>query len=36
MIMFGGSERYRGLNDTWAYDPAGNTWTDLKPSGTLP
>ncbi len=24
------------LNDTWAYDPAANTWTDLKPSGALP
>ena len=24
------------FNDTWAYDLAGNTWTDLKPAGTLP
>ncbi len=24
------------LNDTWAYDPVANTWTELKPSGTLP
>jgi N-acetylneuraminic acid mutarotase len=24
------------LNDTWAYDPAANTWTELKPSGAVP
>ena len=24
------------LNDTWAYDPAANTWTDLKPTGDVP
>ena len=24
------------LNDTWAYDPAANTWADLTPSGPLP
>ena len=24
------------LNDTWAYDPAANTWTELKPAGPLP
>ncbi len=38
LVMFGGladaSAAY--LNDTWAYDPAANTWTDLKPSGALP
>ncbi len=37
MIMFGGS--YGGdnsLNETWAYDPSANRWTDLKPAGRLP
>jgi N-acetylneuraminic acid mutarotase len=24
------------LNDIWAYDSALNTWTNLKPSGTVP
>ena len=37
LIMFGGLRRHRRLlDDTWAYDPAANTWTELKPSGTLP
>jgi N-acetylneuraminic acid mutarotase len=44
VIMFGGEDRAGdspnntgGLfNDTWAYDPAANTWTELKPSGALP
>jgi N-acetylneuraminic acid mutarotase len=42
MIMFGGEYAQGsegeslGLNDTWAYDPASNTWTELRPSGTLP
>ena len=37
MIMFGGGPEYTTVfNDTWAYDPAGNTWTELSPSGTLP
>ena len=40
VIMFGGldqtSEDRVAMNDTWAYDPASNTWTDLKPSGELP
>jgi N-acetylneuraminic acid mutarotase len=36
-ILFGGLSEYgAGLNDTWAYDPAANTWTDLKPAGSLP
>ena len=37
LIMFGGLRRRRRcLNDTWAYDPAANTWTELEPAGTLP
>jgi hypothetical protein len=37
VILFGGGSTPAGsLNDTWAYDPATNIWTELKPSGTLP
>jgi N-acetylneuraminic acid mutarotase len=41
MILFGGRDDARGpdanlLTDTWAYDPVANTWTELKPSGTVP
>ena len=36
LIMFGGWNLDTAFNDTWAYDPAANTWTELKPSGTLP
>ena len=38
VIMFGGSDGYAAdlLSDTWAYDPAANTWTALKPSGSMP
>ena len=34
LILFGGfGEHRRSLNDTWAYDPAANAWTELKPCG---
>ena len=35
VILFGG---YDGtlVNDTWAYDPLANTWTDLDPAGSVP
>jgi hypothetical protein len=37
LIMFGGRDLAgSSLNDTWAYDPAANTWTELDPQGTLP
>ena len=38
MIMFGGrSGETDFLNDTWAYDPAANTWAELlQPTGSLP
>jgi N-acetylneuraminic acid mutarotase len=36
MILFGGATSMEGFNDTWAYDPAAGTWTDLKPTGDLP
>jgi N-acetylneuraminic acid mutarotase len=37
VLMFGGEFGKSGaLNDTWAYDPAANTWTNLNPPGALP
>jgi N-acetylneuraminic acid mutarotase len=36
MILFGGYSGTAQFNDTWAYDPARNSWTDLKPAGALP
>ena len=36
MILFGGGTASARFNDTWAYDPVANTWTELKPAGTLP
>ena len=37
LIMFGGVDDTGVLrNDTWAYDPTVNYWTNLKPAGTLP
>ncbi len=46
IILFGGRYAQVGgpepipeemlLNDTWAYDPIANSWTELTPSGTLP
>ena len=33
MILFGGAGQNGLLNDTWAYDPAANTWTELHPGG---
>ncbi len=36
LIVFGGFNSTAMLNDTWAYDPVGNAWTDLRPSGDLP
>ncbi len=41
IVMFGGGDingqaGCRPLNDTWAYDPVANTWTELKPTGALP
>jgi N-acetylneuraminic acid mutarotase len=38
-ILFGGFQAGASgmlLGDTWAYDPAANTWTDLRPSGEAP
>ena len=36
MIMFGGGGEAASYNDTWAYDPAANTWTELSPPGSPP
>jgi N-acetylneuraminic acid mutarotase len=36
VILFGGHSGLDDLNDTWAYDPATNQWTNLNPAGTLP
>lgn len=38
IILFGGWSDETGahLNDTWAYDPAANTWTNLNPTGDIP
>ncbi|MBN1321722.1 MAG: S-layer homology domain-containing protein [Thermoleophilia bacterium] len=36
VILFGGSGAAGLLRDTWGYDAASNTWTELHPVGTLP
>jgi N-acetylneuraminic acid mutarotase len=36
MILFGGDGPYGVLGDTWAYDPATNTWSQLHPSVSPP
>ena len=36
VILFGGWDGLAFLNDTWAYDPDANTWTELDPRGELP
>lgn len=33
--LFGGSSP-TNLNDLWRYDPQANTWTELRPAGSLP
>lgn len=34
--LFGSYDGKHRLNDTWAYDPAKKTWTNLKPTGAVP
>ncbi len=37
LMVFGGvSDTGAFLNETWAYDPATNAWTELHPEGELP
>jgi hypothetical protein len=35
-ILFGGFDGISYYNDTWAYDPAANTWTNLLPAEPRP
>ena len=36
VVLFGGWDGSSVLNDTWTYDPVGNTWTEAAPAGTVP
>lgn len=36
MIVFGGTSTNTDFEDTWAYDPAANLWTEMKPEGSRP
>jgi N-acetylneuraminic acid mutarotase len=36
VILFGGWDGTGCLNDTWAYDPVDNVWTELDPAGEVP
>jgi N-acetylneuraminic acid mutarotase len=36
IILFGGGTAGMNFNDTWAYDPSTNTWTELEPTGAVP
>lgn len=36
VIMFGGVTSGGDVNDTWAYNPATNLWTELHPEGDVP
>jgi N-acetylneuraminic acid mutarotase len=35
-LLFGGGTDGGSVNDTWAYDPADNAWTELQPAGRQP
>lgn len=36
VILFGGWDGANEFGDTWVYDPAANTWTELDPAGDRP
>lgn len=36
VILFGGGTLAGESNDTWAYDPLTNKWTEVQPPGDLP
>ena len=36
LLIHGGSQIFATLDDLWAYDLAGNSWTELTPSGAKP
>ena len=34
IVLFGGIDsQFVCYNDTWAFDPAAGTWTELQPGG---
>jgi len=35
LVVFGGFRDTVTFNDTWSYDLAANTWTDLSPEGAF-
>jgi chitodextrinase len=35
-LLYGGTNASGVLNDTWVYDPAANTWTQLNPAQSPP
>jgi N-acetylneuraminic acid mutarotase len=36
VYLFGGWNGAKEFSDTWVYDPAANTWTELRPAGDVP
>lgn len=36
VLLFGGGADDGAVNDTWAYDPAADVWTELQPAGGQP
>lgn len=36
VILFGGWDDYGFLDETWVYDPAENSWMELRPEGDQP
>ena len=36
VILFGGTDMSKAYDETWSYDPRGNSWTNMKPAGELP
>jgi N-acetylneuraminic acid mutarotase len=36
IILFGGWSATKEYADTWAYEPAANTWVELSPAGESP
>lgn len=36
VILFGGDRGMVSFDDTWAYESATNTWTELSPTGDIP
>jgi hypothetical protein len=36
VVLFAGRDFHGGFNDTWAYEPSANSWTELAPAGSVP